>query len=93
MTTPRHGRGHGPRLPRLLRAGPMKDASGTNIVFSYGKRLENISLVCADVKKICTFQKRGGVLSVLLHNRLVPRTSSMQSQFTLKFLMVSNCLK
>ena len=22
MTTPRHGRGHGPRLPRLLRAGP-----------------------------------------------------------------------
>ena len=21
-TTPRHGRGHGPRLPRLLRAGP-----------------------------------------------------------------------
>ena len=23
MTTPRHGRGHGPRLPRLLRAGPI----------------------------------------------------------------------
>ena len=22
MTTPRHGRGHGPRFPRLLRAGP-----------------------------------------------------------------------
>ena len=22
MTTPCHGRGHGPRLPRLLRAGP-----------------------------------------------------------------------
>ena len=22
MTTPRHRRGHGPRLPRLLRAGP-----------------------------------------------------------------------
>ena len=52
----------------------LKDASGTNIYFLYGRRLENISLVCADVKTFCTLQQRGGVLSVLLHNRLVPNT-------------------
>ena len=71
----------------------LKDASGTNIGFLDGKRLENISLVCADVKKICIFQHRGEVLSVLLHSRLVPRTSSMQIQFNLKFITDSNCLK
>ena len=71
----------------------LKDDSGTTIGFFDGERLEIISLVCVDVKKICTFQQRGGVLSVLLHNRLVPRTSSMQSQFTLKILTASNCLK
>ena len=32
-------------------------------------------------------------LSVLLHNRLVPRTSSVQIQFTLKILTASYCLK
>ena len=71
----------------------LKDASRTTIGFLDGKILENISLVCAYVKKICSLQKRGGVLSVLLHNRLVPKKSSMQIQFTLKFLTASNCLK
>ena len=71
----------------------LKGASGTTIRFLDGKRLENISLVCADVKTFCTFQQRGGVLSVLLHNRLVMMTSSMQSQLTLKLLTASNSLK
>ena len=52
----------------------LKDASRTTIGFLDGKILENISLVCADVKTFCTLQQRGGVLSVLLHNRLVPNT-------------------
>ena len=37
MTTPRHGRGHGPRLPRLQGAGPTPDLwkHGTrNIMFT-----------------------------------------------------------
>ena len=71
----------------------LKDASGTTIGFLDGKKLENIPLVCADVKKFCIFQQIGGVLLVLLHNRLVPRTSSMQSQLTLKCSTASNCLK
>ena len=71
----------------------LKGASGTTIRFLDGKRLENISLVCADVKKFCIFQQIGGVLLVLLHNRLVPRTSSVQIQFTLKILTASYCLK
>ena len=70
-------------VSRMIYILLLKDSSGMNIGFLDGKRLENISLFCADVKKICTFQQRGGVLSVLLHNRLVPRKSSMQSQFTL----------
>ena len=53
----------------------LKDASGTTIGFLDGKRLEMFLLVCADVKKFRTLQQRGGVLSVLLHNRLVTRTS------------------
>ena len=71
----------------------LKDATGATIGSLGGKRLKKISLVCADVKTLCTFQHRGGVISVLLHNRLLSRTSSMQSQFTLKFLTASNCLK
>ena len=35
MTTPRHGRGHGPRLPRLLRAGPI--VNSINKIVSYYK--------------------------------------------------------
>ena len=31
MTTPRHGRGHGPWLPRLLRAGPNDPYLGGNV--------------------------------------------------------------
>ena len=71
----------------------LKGVSGTTIGFLDGNRLENISLFCADVKKICTFQQRGGLLLVLLHNRLAPRTSSMQSQLTTNFSTASNCLK
>ena len=70
-----------------------KDTSGTTIWFLDWKRLEKISPVRAYVGNICIFQQRRGVLSVLLHNRLVPRTSSMQSQFTLNFLTASNYLK
>ena len=71
----------------------LKCASGTTIGVLGGKRLEKISLVCDDVKTFCAFQQRGGVLLELLHNRLVPRTSSIQSQLILKFLMAYNCLK
>ena len=62
----------------------LKDVSGATIGFLDGKRLEKISLVCVYVKTFCTLQQRGGVLSVILHNRLIPRTSSMQIQFNLK---------
>ena len=71
----------------------LKCASGTTIGVLGGKRLEKISLVCDDVKTFCTFQHRIGVILVMLHNRLVTRTSSMQSQFTLKLLTVYECLK
>ena len=51
----------------------LKDASAAIIGFFDWDRLENISLVFSDVKTLCTFQKRGGVLSVLLHDRIVLR--------------------
>ena len=70
-----------------------KVANGTTIGFLDGKNLEKISLFCAEVNILCTFQQRIGVLLVLLHNRLVPRKSSMQNQLTLTFLTASNCFK
>ena len=63
----------------------LKDANRMIIGFLDGKRLENISLFFDDVKTFCTFQQIGGLISVLLNNRLVPSTLSMQSQFTLIF--------
>ena len=61
---------------------------GRPYAFLDGKILENISLVCADVKTFCTLQHIGGVLLVLIHNRIM-----LRNQLTLKFTMSSNCLK
>ena len=71
----------------------LKDANRMIIGFLDGKRLENISLFFDDVKTFCTFQRIGGLILVLLHNRLVPSTSSMQSQFTLIFWRLIIILK
>ena len=79
-------------VSRIISILILTHAIGTTIWFLDEKRLEKISLVCAHVKTLCTLQQRG-VLSVLLHKSLMPRTPSTQSQFTLKFLMASNSLK
>ena len=66
MTTPRHGRGHGPRLPRLLRAGPFK-VQFQNQPNNYMEVLQNIvrqvASICVDALQMASEVSFQGTVS------------------------------